>query len=135
MTGIVGHTPSLRAAVAAAALALAALAVSLATPASALAGNDCSAVGHDPTAAQYCNPTGNDRAPASESSDGSSLVPVSNEGEDPPAGAQAASSGAAGGSLPFTGGDLLALVAVAFALLAVGLTLRWLSTARRPDAA
>lgn len=131
MTGNLGHTLTVRAAVAAAALAFA---VATVAPSFALAENDCTAVLQDPTAAQYCNPTGNANAPAGESEEGSSSLPVSSGDGDPTADAQAASAGAAGGSLPFTGADLLALVAVALVLLAVGLTLRWLSTAR-PDTA
>jgi hypothetical protein len=36
--------------------------------------------------------------------------------------------------LPFTGLDLIALVAVAVALTSVGVTLRWLTTSRQPNA-
>jgi hypothetical protein len=35
--------------------------------------------------------------------------------------------------LPFTGLDLIVLVAVAVALMSVGLTLRWLTTTRQPS--
>ena len=35
--------------------------------------------------------------------------------------------------LPFTGLDLIVLIAVAVALMSVGLTLRWLTTSRQPS--
>jgi hypothetical protein len=74
----------------------------------AAADSDCAAAGTDPTAAQYCTQTETET--------------VSDPGSGP-------SASAGGGSLPFTGTDLLALGAVAAAFLAISLALRRLSTA------
>jgi len=98
---------------------LVALAVILLLPAQAAGRDDCAAAGSDPTAAQYC--TQYETEEVAESGSGS--IGSSANGE-------LASASAGGGSLPFTGTDLLALGAVAAAFMAISLALRRLSTAR-----
>jgi hypothetical protein len=80
-------------------LAIAALVAALALPGSASAQVDCANPGSDPTAAQYCPPT--EIPPPTE-------VP-------------------SGGALPFTGLDVVSLLAVALALTGVGVGLRRLT--------
>jgi len=99
--------PALRAGV-----AIVALVVALVLPTQALATNNCGSAGSDPTAAQYCTSTD---------------VPVSNVSSPVHGEATAASTG---GSLPFTGTDLLALAAIACAFVAIGLALQRLSAGK-----
>jgi hypothetical protein len=133
--------PMFRAAI----VAAAALGVILIAPGYALAARDCAAANYDPTAAQYCNPTQNAVDPVAEESaskpkvaavmggEGSSSAVAEESASKPKVaavmGGEGPSSGG-GGSLPFTGADLLALVAVASAFLAIGLALRQLSSSR-----
>ncbi len=134
MSGTVDIWRTLRIAVAAAALA-----VVLIVPTQSQAANDCAAAGSDPTAAQYCPPappqpieeeherctenaageTGSSTN-SGNSSECQEEVPVS-VSETP----STPSSG--GGTLPFTGMDVLALLAVAGAFIAVGIALQRLS--------
>lgn len=133
-------------------MAAATLAVVLAVP-QAQAANDCSAAGTDPTAAQYCPPTEPKEKECTEGEDkngdgkvvGSECTESQNEcaeGVDsngdgkltgsecqeaassptPPAGTVSE-----GGTLPFTGTDVIALLAIAAAFIAVGLALQRLS--------
>jgi hypothetical protein len=95
-------------------IALAALAAAFALPAQAFAGDNCSNVGSDPTQAQYCSPS------AVHTGGGSTSTPSAS-------GTSSASTSSGGGSLPFTGLDLAALLAVAAVLTATGLALRRLS--------
>jgi hypothetical protein len=100
------------------AMALAVLAAAFALPAQAFAQSDCSNAGSDPTAAQYCSPSGIQTG-SSTPSHTSVVSDVSSE-------ATASNSGG-GGSLPFTGFDVIALLAVAAALAIIGLALRSLT--------
>lgn len=95
----------------AAVLLIVALAIACVVPAQALAANDCAAAGSDPTAAQYCSST---------------EVQTSTPPSAPPGG----DGTATGGSLPFTGTDLVSLAAVAVALISMGLAFQRLSTAK-----
>lgn len=132
MSGYVDIRSALRAA-----LAIAAFAILLSVPAAQAAENECAAAGSDPTAAQYCTTPeievesetasgggggGNNNTPTS------TTTPVA-ETEVQPAAAESV-AGTSGGSLPFTGEDLLALGAVAAAFVAVGLALQRLSRGR-----
>ena len=89
-------------------MAMLALAVSavLALPAQAIAGNNCSTT--DPTASQYCPPT---KVIGSGSASGSAAVDGTSSS----------------GSLPFTGLDVISLLAIAAALTGAGLVLRRLT--------
>jgi hypothetical protein len=97
--------------------ATAVLAAAFVLPAQAFAGDNCSNVKSDPTQAQYCSPSnvqtgGNSGTGAfvsTPSASGTEAAPTS------------------GSSLPFTGLDLAALLAVAAVLTATGLALRRLS--------
>ncbi len=100
-----------------AAIATAVLAAAFVLPAQAFAVNNCSNVGSDPTQAQYC--------PPSDVQAGGSAGTGAFVSTPSPAGTKAAST--SGGSLPFTGLDLAALLAVAVVLTATGLALRRLS--------
>ncbi len=100
-----------------AAFAVAALAAAFVLPTQAMATTDCSNVGSDPTQAQYCSPTqggGSEGTSSSGTAQSSGTAGVS-------------TSSGSGGSLPFTGLDLAALLAVAGALTAAGFALRRLS--------
>jgi hypothetical protein len=97
-------------------IAVAALAAAFVLPAQAMATSDCSNVGSDPTEAQYCSPTNG--GGGNEGTSTSVSVPSSDT---------AGVSTSSGGSLPFTGLDLAALLAVAGALTAAGFALRRLS--------
>jgi len=89
-------------------VAIAAVAFVLAMPASAFAQSACANAGADPTAAQYCPPADIDT------------------GGDDPAAVETVSSGS---ELPFTGLDVVSLLAIAVALTGVGLALRRVSAA------
>jgi hypothetical protein len=111
------------------------LAALLVLPGHALAANDCSNAATDPTAAQYCNPTKNAVKPVSEeatreteTSEGA--APLASSGEGPGSSGEAKPTSTVSSSLPFTGTDLLALLAVASAFVAIGLALRRLSSVR-----
>ena len=118
-------------------MAAATLAVVLAVPMHANAAGDCSAAGTDPTAAQYCPPTepvteageGSPTEPVTEAGEGPTTEPVAEAGEEESSVASSATESppSEGGSLPFTGSDVLALLAVAAAFIAVGLALQRLS--------
>jgi hypothetical protein len=113
----------------------AALVVVFAFPVNALAARDCTDAHSDPTAAQYCNSTQNAVAPlgekkAAEEKGSEAKVAAVMGSEGPSSGSGSSSSSGGGSSLPFTGADLLVLAAIAAALLAVGLALRQLSSAR-----
>lgn len=118
-----------------AAMAAAALVVVLLIPGYAQAADDCSSAGSDPTAAQYCpptEPTSEESEECDEGNGGNSGSNTSGSGcEEQEAEAEAVpvaeSSSGGGGSLPFTGADLFALVAVAAAFIAVGVALQRLS--------
>ncbi len=105
-----------------AAIATAVLATALVLPAQAFAGNDCSNVGSDPTQAQYCPPSA---AEAGGGNAGTGTLVSTPSPSPSSAGTEAVST--SGGSLPFTGLDLAALLAVAAVLTATGLALRRLS--------
>ena len=139
-------------------MAAAALVVCLAVlPNQAQAANDCAAAGTDPTAAQYCPPTEpQDECAEGTDTNGDGKLTGSEcieqkqsecaEGEDrngdgvltgsecvepastPPA-PPAEGTIAEGGTLPFTGNDVLALLAVAAAFIAAGLGLSRLTRA------
>ncbi len=100
-----------------AAIAVAALVAAFVLPAQALATTDCSNVGSDPTQAQYCSPTNG----------GGGNQGTSTTASVPSSSGTAGVSTSSGGSLPFTGLDLAALLAVAGALTAAGFALRRLS--------
>ena len=112
-------------------LALAALVALLAIPSQAMAKENCSRAGSDPSAAQYCSVAGV-QAKGGENSGGPS-------GESQPAAeepvVQAVSAGPvaatatpeSSGPLPFTGLDVGILAAVAAALVGTGLVLRRLT--------
>jgi hypothetical protein len=85
-----------------------AVAAVLALPAQAIASDNCSTA--DPTTSQYCTPT---KVIGSGSASGSLSVQ----------GASTSSSG----SLPFTGLDVISLLAIAAALTGAGLVLRHLT--------
>lgn len=85
-----------------------AVTAALALPAQAIASDNCST--SDPTASQYCPPT---KVIGSGSASGSAAV-------------QGASTSGSG-SLPFTGLDVISLLAIAAALTGAGLVLRRLS--------
>lgn len=119
-------------------LLIAVFALACILPAHASATATCKSAGVDPTAAQYCSPT--QVPPAEEAageSEGVHAAGGSGGSPSPPSGYEAPESSAQGvaaasasGSLPFTGADLLALVAVAAALLAVGIAFSRLSRAK-----
>jgi hypothetical protein len=105
------------------------LALMLAVPGPVLAANDCSSAATDPTAAQYCNPTEGAVKPiAEEHSEATPPAAIAGEGPGPDGGGAVKSEAVSG--LPFTGADLLALLAVASAFVAIGFALRRLSSAR-----
>ncbi len=123
-------------------MAAATLAVVLAVPMRAHAATDCSAAGSDPTASQYCPPnetpkeceegnqngsSGNSPISGSNSGNGANSEECSHSEESASSGTESASAG--GGTLPFTGVDVLALLAVAGAFIAVGVALQRLSKA------
>lgn len=99
-------------------IAIAALAAAFVLPAQAFANDNCSNVGSDPTQAQYCSPS-NIQTGGNAGTTTLANTPSS-------AGAEASSS--SGSSLPFTGLDLAALLAVAAVLTGTGLALRRLSS-------
>lgn len=112
-------------------LGLAALMALFAMPTQALANENCSHAGNDPTAAQYCSVAGV-HAKGGENSGGPSgeTQPAAEEpvvaavsDESVPATAASESSG----TLPFTGLDVGILVAVAAALVGTGFVLRRLT--------
>ncbi len=105
-----------------AAIATAVLATALVLPVQAFAGNNCSNVGSDPTQAQYCPPS------AVQAGGNAGTGTFASTPTPSAAGTEAAST--SGGSLPFTGLDLAALLAVAAVLTATGLALRRLSASR-----
>ncbi len=90
------------------ALLTVAVTAALALPAQAIASNTCST--SDPTASQYCPPT---KVVGNGSASGTAAVQ------------DASTSGS--GSLPFTGLDVISLLAIAAALTGAGLVLRRLS--------
>ncbi len=120
-----------------AAMAAAALLVVLAIPHQAKAATDCSAAGSDPTAAQYCPPTEpeeecNENGSGANSGNGSNSGSSEECRETSAAATSSPSSpsgtaAAEGGTLPFTGSDVPALLAIAAALIAGGLGIRRLS--------
>lgn len=103
MTGTMGFGTGLRMV-----LATAAVLAAFAFPAQAFASESCAAVGSDPTESQYCPPT-----------------EVTTLGG---ASGSAARSASASGSLPFTGFDVVSLLAIAAALTGTGLVVRRLSS-------
>jgi hypothetical protein len=110
-------------------MAAAALVVVLAVP-SAQAADDCSAAGTDPTAAQYCPPTEPECVENGAGGSPSTGTNSENCEEAPPPPVPPSSppsSASSGGSLPFTGADVIALLAVAAGFIAVGLALQRLS--------
>ncbi len=118
-------------------MATAALVVVLAAPNQAEAANDCAAAGTDPTAAQYCPPTEpQDECLEGEDRNGDGKLTgsecVEEEATPPPPSAAPPPEGtiSEGGTLPFTGSDVLALLAVASAFIAVGMALQRLSRTR-----
>ena len=80
----------------------------LALPAQAIAGDNCSTT--DPTASQYCPPT-----------------KVIGNGGGGPRARQALRATSSSSSLPFTGLDVISLLAIAAALTGAGLVLRRLT--------
>lgn len=88
------------------ALTIAVLAAAFIVPAQANA-DSCSNAGSDPTAAQYCP----------------QVLPTSSSSNTPTSTFTASSSAQPSGSLPFTGFDVAALVAVAAVLTGTGLAL------------
>jgi uncharacterized low-complexity protein len=132
-----------------AAMAAAALVVVLAVPYKAQAASDCSSAGSDPTAAQYCPPTEPKEKECTEGGSGNSGSNSGNSGSEsceevtpappspaPPAPApepepEPEPAPAEGGSLPFTGDDVPALLAIAAVFIAAGVALQRLS---RPKA-
>lgn len=124
MSGFVDMRSTLRAA-----MALAALALVLVLPVEAGAATDCAAAESDPTAAQYC--TTPEVQVEGEQGESSTPPPAEEPAESEVQGESAESvAGTSGGTLPFTGEDLLALAAVAAALVAIGLALQRLSKGR-----
>jgi hypothetical protein len=109
------------------ALAIAVLAAAFVLPTQAFAGG-CSHAGSDPTAAQYCP----QEVPVNENtSKPTTNVPDRSAGETTVSAPESTSSS---GSLPFTGFDVGALVAVAIALTGTGLLLRRIANPGGPKA-
>jgi hypothetical protein len=113
------------------------LALALLVPGTALAEN-CSSVGNDPTAAQYCSATGthpgNDKGVKGANT--SHTSPVVNGADDnntptaTPAAVTTESVESSGSSLPFTGLDAVLLLGIGAALVAMGFVLFRLSRLR-----
>lgn len=111
-------------------IAIAVLAAALVLPGQAVAAGECDSAGSDPTAAQYCSPSEVTPAPVEEESEVRSESSESSEESSETESVAVESAPASSGSLPFTGLDLIALVAVAGALTAAGLALYRLSRPR-----
>jgi hypothetical protein len=126
VTGATSNKLTIRAAV----VLGAALAAILFLPMQALAANDCAAAPTDPTAAQYCNSTENAVSPVGEEASQPTAAAATESGGGPGGDGNGVSTASTSGSLPFTGADLLVLLAVAFVFGAIGLALRRLSSAR-----
>lgn len=86
-----------------------AITAAFALPAQAIANTNCST--SDPTASQYCVPT----------------KVISNGGGGASGSVSQAVDGSSGSSLPFTGLDVISLLAIAAALTGAGLVLRHLT--------
>lgn len=116
-------------------VAIAVLATPLVLPVQAMAASECDDAGSDPTAAQYCPPTETTPPPSESGTEAGSVestgAGATSVSESEPTAAESEATSAAGGSLPFTGLDLVALIAVAGALGATGLVLHRLSGAGR----
>lgn len=98
-------------------IAAAVLAAAFVLPAQALA-SDCSNAASDPTQAQYCSPS-------AVNTGGNSDASTPSASDTSPVSTPVATSSSS--SLPFTGLDLAALLAVAAVLTVTGLALRRLS--------
>ncbi len=113
------------------ALVLGVVAAVVALPAQAMAKEDCSNAGNDPTAAQYCSVAGvqgsggEGNGPVGGESEPAAEEPVAAVVETEAAVPAATTTG--GSTLPFTGLDVGILAAVAAALVATGLVLRRLT--------
>ena len=123
MTGISNIKTGLRAV-----FAVAVLAAAFVLPAQAFAQDNCANAGSDPTAAQYCSPSGaqtgaGNGSPKVKSAPVSNSAPVSTAAAPSTAVAETSSSG----SLPFTGFDVGILLLVAVVLTGTGLALRRLT--------
>lgn len=106
MTGTIKKRTGLRLAI-----VIVAVSAAFALPAQAIASTNCST--QNPTDEQYCVPT-------KVISDGA--------GDGPGAsGSESSSAGTSGSSLPFTGLDVISLLAIAAALAGTGLVLRRLT--------
>jgi hypothetical protein len=113
------------------------LALALLVPGTASAEN-CSSVGNDPTAAQYCSATGvhpgqdngNKGADATHTSPVVSGADDSNTPTATPEAVTTESVESSGSSLPFTGLDAVLLLGIGAALVAMGFVLFRLSRLR-----
>ncbi|HEX7058356.1 MAG TPA: hypothetical protein VF176_00705 [Solirubrobacterales bacterium] len=123
MTGTSNIKTGLRAVI-----SIAVLAAALVLPAQAFAQNDCSNVGSDPTAAQYCPPSD---VQVGDVNTQSNPNPSNNPSSaSVPSGTAAVTTSNDGGSLPFTGLDVGILLLVATVLTGTGLALRRLTASR-----
>jgi hypothetical protein len=118
-------------------LALAAVVAVFALPAQAMANENCSNAGNDPTAAQYCSVAGvhtkggesNSGGPSGGETEPAAEEPVVEAVNSESAPSEASESS---GTLPFTGLDVGILAAVAVALTGTGLVLRRLTSSGVP---
>jgi hypothetical protein len=115
-------------------LALAAVVALFAIPSSAMANENCSHAGNDPTAAQYCSVAGVHAKGGESDNNGPSSnepaaeQPVVEAVESEGSVAEAPVTTASNGTLPFTGLDVGILAAVAAALVGTGFILRRLTS-------
>jgi hypothetical protein len=119
------------------AFALTAAVAAFALPGQAMAKEDCSNAGNDPTAAQYCSVAGvqgngseaNNGGPSGgESKPAAAEEPVvAAQSESTASPVESSAAPAESGTLPFTGFDLGILAVVAAALVGTGLLLRRLT--------
>ena len=112
------------------------LALALLIPGTASAEN-CSSVGNDPTAAQYCSATGvhpgNNGTKGAQATHTSPVVSGANDSNTPTATPEAVTTESvesSGSSLPFTGLDAVLLLGIGAALVGMGLVLFRLSRLR-----
>lgn len=101
--------------------AIAVIAAAFVLPAQAIARDDCSNVGSDPTQAQYCSPS------AVQTGGNAGTTATSTPNASGTAAASTSSGTSSTPILPFTGLDLAILLAVAGILTVTGLALRRLS--------
>jgi hypothetical protein len=125
-------------------LALTAMVAAFAVPTQAMANENCSNAGNDPTAAQYCSvagvqgnggegnnsgPSGGENKPAAAEEPVVEAVESEGSTASP---AESTASPAESGTLPFTGLDLGILAVAAAALVGTGLLLRRLTASGVP---